>query len=142
MKVTDLMATSKLNFMYSTEESKQRLKYKYAEDSDTDESFDLLKSYNDKIRNFHNQLLLEKALEVLAYNTSYKQIRRQSNNEAATFRRESLLLRAFNTIQLYTSIISKLERFRLRQAFNNLQEAVALSKKLDAIIERSKWITK
>ena len=61
MKVSDLMTT--------TREGRRRKADKFY-DSEDDESFDLVRSYNDRIRSFHNDLLCERVLEALAFNAS------------------------------------------------------------------------
>ena len=67
-------------------------------------------------------------LEALAYFTTANQIKRQRNEEAQEFRRESLLLRAFATLNEHALIHAKLDHYKRRIAFNYLYHAVCLSK--------------
>ena len=120
------------SFSFQTEEKPKRKSRKITHqeiDSDTDsedfdeDSFTLVKGYNERIRAIYTFRLKEKVLEGLAYNASRQQLKRQQENEATQFRIESLLIRGFEMLNFHSSIVARMDAYRRRVAFFKLLEA-------------------
>ena len=99
-------------------------------ESSCDDDFDMVQSYNDRIKAMHDNKLKEQVLEALAFNASANQIKRELNEEAMLFRKESLMLRAFVNLHTHATIFAKLDFYRQKVAFNYLYHAVILSKRM------------
>ena len=100
-----------------------------SEDFDED-SFTLVKGYNQRIRAIYTYRLKEKVLEALAFHTSRQQLKRERMMEAEQFRRESLLIRAYEMLNFNSQIVSRLDIYRRRVAFYKLLEACRKQKSI------------